>query len=131
MLDMIHHRPAALAIVDFLEQFNDGKGATDAQGTGMARALNAALRMLALDSVSQNPAPDLEAFREWFYERIDATKMKHALPKGPEEKEMIDDDAIAEVRKHLDSLAQTIGLVGYVCKRRTRRKTGSVQADAS
>ena len=32
VLDMMHHRPAALAIVDFLGQFDDGKGATDAQG---------------------------------------------------------------------------------------------------
>ena len=128
-LDMMHHRPAALALVDFLEQFNDGKGATDSQGTRMARALNAALRTLALDAVAKNPAPDVEAFREWINERIDATKMMDELPKGPEEKETIGAEAIAEVRKHLDALAQAIGLVGYVRKHRPRRKASAAQMD--
>lgn len=123
----MHHRQAALAIVDFLEQFNDGKGATDSQGPRMARALNAALRTLTLDVVAENPAPDVEAIREWINERIDATKMIDELPKGPEEKEPISDEAIAEVRHHLDILAEAIGLAGYVRKYRTRRKAVSKQ----
>jgi hypothetical protein len=130
VLDMMHHRPAALAIVDFLEQFNDGKGATDSQGTRMARALNAALRTLALDAVAANPAPDVEAFREWINERIDPTKMMDELPRGPEEKDTISEEAIAEVRKYLDSLAQAIGLVSFVRKHRTRRKATPAQTDA-
>jgi len=129
VLDMMHHRPAALAIVDFLEQFNDGKGATDAQGSRIARALNAALRTMALDAVAANPAPDAEAFREWIKMGIDATKMMDKLPKGPDEKESIGDDAIAEVRKHLDALAQAIGLGSYVRKHRPRRKATTAQAN--
>jgi hypothetical protein len=129
VLDMMHHRPAALAIVDFLEQFNDGKGATDSQGSRMARALNAALRTLALDAVADNPAPDAEAFREWLSEPIDETKMMDDLPKGPEEKDSISNDAILEVRKHLEAMAQAIGLQGYVRKHRPRRKTAAAKAD--
>jgi hypothetical protein len=129
VLDMMHHRPAALAIIDFLEQFNDGKGTTDSQGSRMARALNAALRTLALDAVADNPEPDAEAFREWMIEPIDATKMMDELPKGPEEKETISDEAIAEVRKHLDALAQAIGLGAYVRKHRPRRNTATALAD--
>ena len=129
VLDMMHHRPAALAIIDFLEQFNDGKGATDSQGSRMARALNAALRTLTLDAVAANPEPDAEAFREWIMAPIDETKMMDELPKGPEEKETVSDEAIAEVRKHLDALAQAIGLGSYVRKHRPRRKAVATQTD--
>jgi hypothetical protein len=55
--------------------------------------------------------------------------MMDELPKGPEEKETISETAISEVRKHLDELAQAIGLVSYVRKHRTRRKTAVVQTD--
>jgi hypothetical protein len=127
VLDMMHHRPAALAIIDFLEQFNEGKGATDSQGSRMARALNSALRTLALDAVADNPEPDAEAFREWLSEPVDETKMMDELPKGPEEKETISDESIAEVRKHLDALAQAIGLSSYVRKHRSRRKVAAAQ----
>jgi hypothetical protein len=129
VLDMMHHRPAALAIVDFLEQFNDGKGATDSQGSRMARALNAALRTLALDAVADNPEPDSEAFREWMSEPVDETKMMDVLPKGPEEKEPISEAAITEVGKHLDALAQAIGLSTYVRKQRPKKMATAVQVD--
>ena len=91
----------------------------------MARALNAALRTLAMDGVTDNPAPDAEGFREWIIEPIDETKMMDELPKGPEEKETISDGAIAEVRKHLDDLVQAIGLGNYVRKHRPRRKASA------
>jgi hypothetical protein len=130
VLDVMHHRPAALAIIDFLEQFNDGKGATDSQGSRIARALNAALRTLALDTVANNPEPDAEAFREWIIEPIDETKMMDQLPKGPEEKEMVSEKAIADVRKHLDALAQAIGLGGYVRKHRPRRKATLAEVES-
>jgi hypothetical protein len=129
VLDVMHQRPAALAIVDFLEQFNDGKGVTDSQGSRMARALNAALRTLALDAVADNPESDAEAIREWISEPIDETKMMDELPNGPEEKEPISDEAIAEVRKHLDVLAQAIGLVSYVRKHRRKRKAAVAESD--
>jgi hypothetical protein len=125
VLDVMHHRAAALAIIDFLEQFNEGKGATDSQGSRMARALNAALRTLALDAVVMNPEPDAEAFREWINEPIDETKMMDDLPKGPDEKEPISEDAIATVKDHLNTLAQAIGLGTYVRKHRPRRKAVS------
>ena len=123
MLSVIAARESLTrAIIDFLEQFNDGEGATDSQGSRVARALNAALRTLALDAVADNPEPDAEAFREWMIEPIDETKMMDELPKGPEEKETISEEAITEVKKHLDALAQAIGLVSYVRKHRPRRK---------
>ena len=129
VLDLMHHRPAALAIVDFLDQFNDGKGATDSQGPRMARALNAALRTLTLDAVAENPDLDAEAFREWINEAIDETKMMDALPKGPDEKEPVSEKAIGEVKKHLDGLAQAIGLGSFVRKHRSRRKAAAAQVE--
>jgi hypothetical protein len=120
-LDVMHHRPASLAIVDFMEQF-DGKGTTDAQAERLAKALNAALRTLSLDALVSNPEPDAEALREWMAERIDETKMMDALPRGPDDKEAVSDEAIADVRNQLEELAQAIGLTSYVRKRRPKRK---------
>jgi hypothetical protein len=128
VLDVMHHRPAALAIVDFLDQFNDGKGATDSQGARMARALNAALRTLTLDAVAENPEPDAEAFREWLREPIDQTKMMDELPPGPDEAEPVSPGAIAEVRKHIDALAEAINLGQFVRKFRKGRKAATVEA---
>jgi hypothetical protein len=121
VLDVMHHRPAALAIVDFIEQFG-GRGLTDSQAAPMARALNAALRTLALDALVRNPEPDVEAFREWIDQPIDETKMMDELPKGPDEKDLVSEEAIAEVRKQLDELAQAINLSTYIRKHRPKRK---------
>jgi hypothetical protein len=128
VLDVMHHRPAALAIVDLLTDFNSGKGMTDSQGPRMARALNAALRTLTLDVIADNPEPDAEAFREWLREPIDETKMMDDLPKGPDEKDAISDEAIAEVRKHLEALAEAINLSGFVRKHQSRKKAAVAEA---
>lgn len=121
-LDAMHHRPAALAIVEFLTGFDGGKGTTDSQGTRMARAFNAALRTVALDAMAPAPEPDAEALREWIAAPVDATRMMDALPQGPDDKDTVADAAVAEVRRHLDELASAIGLSGFVRKHRKKAR---------
>lgn len=107
-LILLHHRAAALAVVDFLNDFN-ASGASDTQGQVMAKAVNVALRTVCLDALSPSPPTDAEAVREWVAERVDATLMMDALPKGPDEEPVPAAD-IASVRKFLNDLATRIKL---------------------
>jgi hypothetical protein len=116
ILDALHHRPAALAVVDFLDQFG-GEGATDYQGQVMAKAFNLALRTLSLDSLSENPHTDAEAVREWCAAPVDETKMIEELPVGPEEAP-VPAAQVAAVRSVLDRLTNTIGLTDLKANRR-------------
>jgi hypothetical protein len=117
-LILIHHRPAALAVVDFLSGFQ-GRGASDPQGQAMAKAVNAALRTVCLDDLAPNPPTDAEALREWIEEKIDETTMMDELPLGPDEAK-VPPDAIAAVRKFLDDLASRIGLASVKTERPSR-----------
>lgn len=112
-LILAHHRAAALAVVDFLDNYRS-EGATDAQGQVMAKATNVALRTLCLDALAASPPTDAEAVREWIQEKIDETTMMDELPRGPDEAPVPDTD-IATVRKFLDDLAERIQL-GEVVK---------------
>lgn len=108
-LDALHHRPAALAVVEFLDQFG-GKGTTDPQGQFMAKAFNLTLRTLSLDALADNPPTDAEAVREWCRQLVDATTMLgDELPVGPDE-DPVPADRVAAVRDMLDRLADSVGL---------------------
>ena len=121
-LDALHHRPAALAVVEFLEKFG-GKGATDPQGQVMAKAFNLALRTLSLDALCENPATDAEAVREWCRLPIDETKiLGDELPQGPDEAP-VPPEAIAAVRGVLERLAESINLAEVRFSRPSRATT--------
>src|SRR5205814_1781923 len=107
-LILTHHRAAALAVVDFLHDFQ-GKGATDTQGQVMAKAVNVALRTVCLDALAVSPATDTEAVGSWIKEKIDETTMMDELPKGPDEDPVPEAD-IEAIRKFLDDLAARISL---------------------
>ena len=117
-LNVLHHRPAALASVDFLATFGVN-GATSAQGQIMAKAVNLALRTVCLDSLAASPPTDAEAVREWIAEKIDETTMMNELPKGPDEAPVSDAD-IAAVRNLLDDLAVRINLAEAKAPKRGR-----------
>jgi hypothetical protein len=110
MLNLMHHRAAALAVVDFLSSFG-GDGATDMQGLVMAKAVNVALRTLSLDSLSSTSGTDAEAVREWCLHEVDETTFlkSHELPKGPDEAP-VPASEVAAVRNVLDLLADRIKL---------------------
>lgn len=119
-LDCMHHRPAALATVRFLEEFG-GKGATDDQRQKIAKTFNLALTTLSLDSLCENSPVDAEAVREWCAEPIDETKIvRDELPEGPDEAP-VSEQEIARVREVLQRLADEIDLVSYKGKRRRKR----------
>jgi hypothetical protein len=120
-LDAMHHRPAALAVVQFLEEFG-GKGATDAQGEAIAKAFNLALGTLSLDSICENPPVDAEAVREWCSEPVDETKMIEEMPVGPDEAR-VPGETILRVKEVLRRLADEIDLAN-VKGRRRRKKPG-------
>jgi hypothetical protein len=119
-LILAHHRAAALAVVDFLDNYQSG-GATDTQGQVMAKATNVALRTLCLDALAASPPTDAEAVREWIAEEFDVTTMMDELPGGPDEAVVAEAD-IAIVRKFLDDLAERIQLADVV--KSGRRSTG-------
>jgi hypothetical protein len=120
-LDALHHRPAALAVVDFLHKF-DGKGATDPQGQAMAKAFNLVLRTLALDALCENLATDAEVVRLWCQEPFDVTRwLGDDLPEGPDETP-VPAHAVAAVREVLDRLAASINLAA-VRTIRTRKRS--------
>jgi hypothetical protein len=123
-LNLMHHRAAALAVVDFLSSFRD-EGVTDAQGQVMAKAVNVALRTLSLDAVSVNSLTDAEAVREWCHQRVDETTMMEEkdLPLGPDEAPVPASD-VAAVRAFLDRLAERINLKDFT-KARRRESTAS------
>ena len=108
-LIMLHHRSAALAVVDFLGQFSGSSGATDPQGQVLAKATNLALRTVSLDALAESPPTDAYAVRQWINEKIDVTTMLDALPVGPDE-EPVPDVEIAKVRSFLNDLAARIKL---------------------
>jgi hypothetical protein len=126
-LDGLHHRAAALAVVEFLDDF-DGKRTTDYQGQVMAKAFNLALRTLTLDALWQNPATDAEAFREWRLASVDETKMMNDLPTGPDEAP-VPSEAIAAVRAVLNRLAAGIDLAQRKPNRRISRDEEVVEEE--
>jgi Family of unknown function (DUF6339) len=117
-LILLHHRAAALAVVDFLSSFQS-RGATDTQGQVMAKAANVALRTVCLDALAASPPVDSDAVGEWITEKIDVTTMIDELPLGPDE-ELVPEADIAAVRTFLDDLASRIDLAEVKAKKRSR-----------
>lgn len=127
-LDALHHRPAALAVVEFLASFG-ADGATDYQGQVMAKAFNLALRTLSLDALAENQATDAEAVREWQMAEIDVTKMLgQTLPVGPDEAP-VPKASIDAVRSLLDRLAERIDLKTKKQIRARGREVAAVASD--
>lgn len=108
-LNAMHHRPCALAVVDFLNDLRTA-GPNDEQSQKMVKAFNAVLRTTSLDAFVPNHPTDSDAVRDWIAETIDVTTMVDHLPIGPDEAP-VHQDAIDIVRKFLDDLAVRIGIV--------------------
>jgi len=107
-LILMHHRPCALAVVDFLAKLQKA-GTADADGQIMAKALNAVLRTVSIDMMVPNPAIDTDTIREWISQNIDATLMFDKLPLGPDEARVSEED-IEIILSFLETLAGRINL---------------------
>ena len=113
-LGVMHHRAAAQAVVARL--------ADDGAGTAAAvRALDLAVRAMALDAVAPSAPPDAEAVREWCAERPDETLMMTRPPVGPDEAPASAAD-VAAVRALLDELAGHGAAMTAAGPRRRRRR---------
>lgn len=110
-LDAIHHRPAALGLIRFLEEFNDGKGVTNDQSKTFARELNLCLGTRCLDALAMNPEPDAHALREWCQQAPDHTLMLERLPEGPDDAP-VPEEEIERIHAMLTDLADKVGLAG-------------------
>ncbi len=117
-LILMHHRAAALAVVDFLRDFQ-GKSLTDTQGQVMAKAVNIALRTVCLDVLAESPPTDGQAVRDWISQKIDVTTMMDEPPLGPDEANISEND-IAVVRKFLEELSVRINLAEAQPRKRQR-----------
>lgn len=109
ILDVMHHRPAAIAVCRFNESFNDGKGLTNAQSERLSQAFNLRVTTLALDALAHNPEDDMIAIQDWCGESVDETKYVDQLPQGPDE-EAIPEASIQAVFAMLETLADEINL---------------------
>lgn len=87
----LHNRPTAQAFLRFLSTRNDGVWATGQQIKDFAKALDHALTTFALDSIAEDPGPDLTAVYNWIQAKPDPTLMFDRLPEGP-------NDPIEEVK---------------------------------
>lgn len=81
----LHNRPTAQAYLRFLSTINDGKWATGKQIKAFTKALNHSLTTYVLDSIAEDPGPDLMAVEKWISEGADPTLMFDKLPEGPED----------------------------------------------
>lgn len=118
-INLSHHRPCVLAVVDFMRQYQ-GRGATDTQGQTMAKAVNIILRTVCLDALAANSPTDADAIRDWVRGKVDATLlMRDELPDGPPE-EPIPDGDIATVRRLLEDVAVRINLSEVKTPKRPR-----------
>jgi hypothetical protein len=133
-LGLLHHRAAAQAVVAYLAEIGDSAAAGD-RGRAVVRALDVALRAIALDALAPAPPPDAEAVREWCSTPVDETLFIRRLPVGPDELPVSRSD-VAAVRAILDQLVEQTGprRAGSGrsrCARATRQATGTRRPTAT
>ena len=108
VLDLMHHRPAALAVARFLSTGNDGKALDNEAGKKLAKRINLTLSTVNLDALAPNPPVDHVAVRDWCREAnsFDPALHTDSLPDGPDE-EPVPDEAVEPV---LDLLKAAAGV---------------------
>jgi hypothetical protein len=107
-LVLMHHKPCALAAVDFLSGFAD-RGVTSAQTIAMVKAMNVAVRTTSLDALAPSAPVDADAVRAWVQGQVAATTMMDERPVGPDE-EQVSPAAIASARLFIEKIASRIQL---------------------
>lgn len=105
----IRNRPVAIASMQFLATFQDGKYASGDQIKHLGKAFNSMLTATVLDSVSESPAVDTSAILEWKNDEDsrDETQWEKVLPEGPPEA-ALPPDAIQRAHDLLKRLAAVV-----------------------
>ena len=91
----LHNRPTAQAFLRFLSTMKDGEWATGQQIVTFAKAINHSLTTYVLDSIAEDPGPDMIAVEYWINQDADPTLMYEKLPEGPNDP--IDESTIENV----------------------------------
>lgn len=91
-LDLMHHRPAALAVARFLPNGNNGKPMDNTSGQRMAKRLNLRLSTLSIGNLVPSPAIVPLAIREWCQSPPAPPLCLDDLPVGPDEATVPGDD---------------------------------------
>ncbi|MFD0306294.1 DUF6339 family protein [Streptomyces sp. NPDC127119] len=82
-MDVVDHRPTALALVNLIER---GLIRTGREANALASAVNASAATLMYDVVAQDSERDAEPLRDWIAAAEGASPVRrNALPEGPEE----------------------------------------------
>ena len=108
-LDAFHNRALAVAAVEFLARFRDGRPATSDQVVALSRGLNHSLTTVVLDSVATGGSRSPAAWEEWLEETADETTFLDELPQGPNE-DPVPADQIEAMKELLSELAGEIRL---------------------
>ncbi|MEU1020704.1 DUF6339 family protein [Streptomyces sp. NPDC005904] len=100
-LDIIDHRPTALALVGLMEK---GTVRTGREVNALTRAVNAAAATLMYDVIAPDTEPDGEPLRDWIEGAASALPAsRHHLPEGPEE-ERVPAEAVQGLLTHFEEL---------------------------
>lgn len=98
-----HNRAATLAFIEYVSTFNGGQPAGSEITQKLARVFNHGLTTNALDSVAPDPGPDHDQVATWVDIVPDETLMWKALPEGPNDFEVTQQEirAVQELIAHL------------------------------
>ncbi len=100
-LDIVDHRPTALALVGLMEK---GSVRTGREVNALTRAVNAAAATLMYDVIAPDTEPDGEPLRDWIAGAASALPVpRNTLPEGPEE-ERVPADAVHGLIAHFEEL---------------------------
>ncbi|MFJ9406461.1 DUF6339 family protein [Streptomyces sp. NPDC101393] len=100
-LDIIDHRPTALALVGLLER---GAVRTGREVNALTPAVNAAAATLMYDVIAPDVESDGEPLREWIAGAASALPSpRNSLPEGPEE-ERVPKEAVQRLVAHFEEL---------------------------
>ncbi|MFK0261039.1 DUF6339 family protein [Streptomyces angustmyceticus] len=100
-LDIIDHRPTALALVGLMER---GTVRTGREVNALTPAVNAAAATLMYDVIAPDVERDGEPLRDWIAGAASALPSpRNALPEGPEE-ERVPEEAVRGLAAHFEEL---------------------------
>ncbi|GGS16804.1 DUF6339 family protein [Streptomyces griseoviridis] len=108
-LDLVDHRPTALALVRVLER---GVASTGREINGLMTAINTAGATLVYDALAEDVPRDPGALRRWIAEAETAPPVpRHDLPTGPDE-EPVPEESLLVLTDYLAKLFETAPVRG-------------------
>ncbi len=108
-MDLVDHRPTALALTRILER---GVAGTGREINGLMAAINTAGATLVYDALAEDAVRDPRALRRWIAEAESAPPVpRHDLPVGPDE-EAVPEGSVAVLTDYLTKLFETAPIRG-------------------